>query len=432
MSCTATGGNGLTKTATKQIMVKVYYEDNSGANRPELVNNLIPIKYNGSSWVYADTSQEWYNYNNKQWANAVVLKSGVSKSVGQTISESEIDLWYVWIPRYKYQLFNPNNGIINEQEIQINFEKGTTTTGTVKCTATLDNFSENCTNASSGNWYTHPAFTFGEQELTGFWVGKFEVSTTDSTCNSSPSSTNCNKSSHTITIKPNVSSLRYSTVSSFFTAIQNISTIYNINGDSHMMKNIEWGAVAYLSHSKYGTCIDGICVEVGVNNNSNYMTGCGAIAGSSSSSSCNAYNSAIGIKASTTGNIYGIYDMSGGSQEYVMGNMVNSSGTFYSGYAFFNTPLDSMYYDSYEYEGITYSIYRRGKLGDATKETLKNVGGYAGEWYSDYAFFPYFDEPWFTRGGDYNYESYAGVFAFNSLNGGVYANISSRAIMCVY
>ena len=36
-----------------------------------------------------------------------------------------------------------------------------------------------------------------------------------------------------------------------------------------------------------------------------------------------------GAGASTTGTIYGIYDMNGGGYEHVMGNMVNSSGNFY-------------------------------------------------------------------------------------------------------
>ena len=95
----------------------------------------------------------------------------------------------------------------------------------------------------------------------------------------------------------------------------------------------------------------------------------------------------LGTKASTTGNIYGVYDMSGGSYEYVMGNMVNSSGKFYSSSSGFSTPPDSIYYDSYTY-GTSYTTHGRGKLGDATKETLKTFESDTGGWYSDYAYFP--------------------------------------------
>ena len=49
---------------------------------------------------------------------------------------------------------------------------------------------------------------------------------------------------------------------------------YNRNLDSHMMKNTEWGVVAYLSHSKYG-----INSEININNNSNYITGYSAVDG---------------------------------------------------------------------------------------------------------------------------------------------------------
>ena len=121
------------------------------------------------------------------------------------ISEDDIDLWYVWIPRYKYTIFNGNNGSINPQEIKIEFESGINSTGTVKCSDAINKtdgvgnlISETCKDEKNGyiingkSTYTHPAFTFGNQELTGFWVGKFEVSgTTDK-----------------ITIKPNVTSLR--------------------------------------------------------------------------------------------------------------------------------------------------------------------------------------------------------------------------------
>ncbi len=415
-------------------------------NKPELLDNMVPIKYNGTNWVVASESDKWYDYDAKEWANAVVLNT--TKKVGDTVSESEIDLWYVWIPRYKYQLFNADNGSVNEQEIQIKFESGTSSTGTVSCTDNISGTdgttsSETCTNASNGNWYTHPAFTLGTQELTGFWVGKFEVS----------------GSTSKITIKPNVTSLRSQTVSSFFTAIQNINTTYSLNGDSHMMKNMEWGAVSYLSHSKYG-----INEEVYINNSSSYYTGRsgGNVGGSantvatqypSNSTSSNKYYSygyytydgkivnydgsigdyvtdrTLGTKASTTGNIYGVYDMSGGAWEYVMGNMVNSSGAFYTSNAGFSTPPDSIYYDSYTY-GTSSTTHGRGKLGDATKETLKIFGSTNGGWYSDYAIFPSSSDSWFYRGGGYN-GSYAGLFGFDHYTGGSYSNDSARAVACV-
>jgi len=395
---------------------KTKYKDNSGANQPDLLANMIPIKYENSNWVYADINEKWYDYDNREWANAVILNSGITKTVGQTISEDEIALWYVWIPRYKYQLFNANNGRVSERLINVTFENNTETTGTVKCTDSVSgsgSSSETCTNATNGNWYTHPAFTFGNQELTGFWMGKFEISGTTSK----------------ITIKPNVSSLRRQTIATFFTSIQSISNNYNIdNADSHMIKNMEWGAVAYLKQSKYGLGT----TRIDTNNNSNYITGCGEVAGSQSSTKCIQYNTSEGALSSTTGNITGVYDMGGGSNEYVMGSIVNSSGKFYENDSGFSSAPEAKYYDDYTYDsGETSNLsHTRGKLGDATKETLATNGGTIFEaWYGQESAFPNAGVAWFLRGEHYNYNSRTGVFSFYRYSGSAKSDYSSRAIL---
>ena len=380
------------------------YADNSGANRPELFENMVPIKYENNKWIVADTSQKWYDYNNKEWANAVVLNKGVTKNIGNEITEEEISLWYVWIPRYKYTIFNGNNEGVTAKLINITFEHGKSNTGTLQC-RTIDDGSEMCTDNLNGgtinqiSTYTHPAFKFGNTELTGFWVGKFEVS----------------GSTSAITVKPNVTSLRNQTVSSFFTAIQNVKTKYGIsNADSHMAKNMEWGAVAYLKQSRYGLGT----TDIAVNTNSSYYTGGGT---------SDAYKT--NVAQSTTGNIYGVYDMSGGAWEYVMGNMNNSSNAFYSSNAGFATALDAKYYDSYKYDSSSNKTHARGKLGDATKETLATFGSNTGGWYSDYAYFPSSSYSWFLRGGFYSNGTHAGVFNFNKGVGGGGSDSSARAVL---
>ena len=81
------------------------------------------------------------------------------------------------------------------------------------------------------------------------------------------------------------------------------------------MKNSEWGAVSCLTHSQYGR--NGH--EIYINNNENYVTGIAGDSASANSSkgTTNQYNTEAGQMASTTGNIYGIYDLSGGTCEYV-------------------------------------------------------------------------------------------------------------------
>ncbi len=375
VKCTATGTNGKTAEATVKITVKDVFAlavDNSGANKPILYTKMIPVVYDGTKWVYSDGTQtNWYNYTDKQWANAVVLNSGVTKNVGDEVTEEDVALWYVWLPRYKYKKFSNTP---KKQEISVTFENGTSTTGT-------------------GENVTHPAFTFGNTELTGFWVGKFEISTTDSTCNSSASSANCNKVL-TMTIKPNVSSWRYATISNHFTSIQNAKTTYGIsNADSHMMKNMEWGAVAYLKQSKYGLGT----TDIAVNTNSSYYTGGGT---------SDAYKT--NVAQSTTGNIYGVYDMSGGAVESVMGNyndIISMAG--------FSSMPAAKYYDKY--------TSSTGKTGDATTETSG--------WYGDSTGFLDSSFTWYGRGGDNASDTYAGLFAFDNCGGADCYNPSARAVL---
>ncbi len=106
------------------------------------------------------------------------------------------------------------------------------------------------------------------------------------------------------------------------------------NVDTHQMKNVEWGAVAYLSQSKYGT-------EPWINPYGDMTAGSYKLktgyAGTSKDNGAlaegnvnlSAYNTANGVKASTTGNIYGIYDMSGGAWE--MTASVLNNGNSYIG-----------------------------------------------------------------------------------------------------
>ena len=75
------------------------------------------------------------------WANAVTVSATnratyLSAKPGTTISMDDINTMLVWIPRYKYKVWNYNlSGEVasQPQEIQIMFENGTKTTGDIKC-----------------------------------------------------------------------------------------------------------------------------------------------------------------------------------------------------------------------------------------------------------------------------------------------------------
>ena len=381
---------------------------------------MIPVTISDTGVVttISKSNSNWYNYDKKKWANVVLTTSSSRikylNTTGVSVSETDVLAYLVWIPRYKYKIWTTiTSSEGSEQTIEVVFEDKTT---------------PKSTGTTVGSYRTHPAFTFGDTELNGIWVGKFET-TGDAT---------------TPTVKPNLQSLRSQKVSTQFSTAQKFGTsTYGSTSkiDAHMMKNSEWGAVAYLSHSKYG-----VNREVYFNNSSEFYTGRsgGNVGGSTAintvytnQTSTTQYNTYgfytwdgylldydtntkssthdISKVASTTGNITGVYDMSGGAWEYVMGNYNNtikSSG--------FSTLPDSKYYD-------TYSITSNSSC------TIATCGGHAlfetAGWYSDTSGFVNSTYPWFGRGANYTYGASAGAFYSNSHYGAAYTNYSFRLVL---
>ena len=396
-------------------------------NAPVFDDGMIPVVFDTSSGTkvktISSTDSSWYNYSNQEWANAVLVKESGTQTrayykanPGVEINQADILAYYVWIPRYKYQIWNLDNSSQKgkEQTIEIVFEdKNSISTGT-----------------QVGEYITHPAFWWDNdsdgvrdegEELSGIWVGKFETTGSED----SP------------TILPDVSSPKGQKISTQFTTVQLLgSSTYGVTtkSDSHMMKNSEWGAAAYLSHSKYG-----VNREVYINNSSSYYTGRsgGNVGGKTpinktyanqiSTVQWNSYgyytwdgyllNYGTNTKsstrdlskvASTTGNITGIYDMSGGTREHVMGYYSGASTTWgassSSNNAGFSSAPDSKYYDDY----TTTNALTACNGGICYGHGLSGVS----RWYSDYANFVNAKYPWFSRGGSYSDTSVAGVFDF--------------------
>ncbi len=451
----------------KEMSDSCYGELYNKPNSPDLVDGLIPVVYNEttSKWVKADSTNEnnsWYNYDENKWANAVLVTS-VNRSVyqnakpGEEILDNDILAFYVWIPRYKYKVWNINKVIRKDSYsaqisgIDVIFEKDKAKTGNITCTDysfAIPSGNKNSPNevcsGTNGDYYTHPAFTFGDNELRGFWIGKFELSSETPTVDKGGG----NSTTLTARILPNVNSWRKNTVSNFSTVIQNMQNTNNIYGlptsksvaDSHMIKNMEWGAVAYLTNSSYGRCSGKGCDEVTNNDCNTYITGIGAdtVSASNSLTTCttdaNKYNGEKGVLASTTGNVYGVYDMSGGAHDYVMGNMSSTSDlyTFNNTYAKFSSDWYSSNqkyidtYANYSASGSTQASYNRARLGDATGEVAYLNGN---GWYSDSALFPNSSNSWFARGGYYINSSNAGIFNFGYDNGGAFDFYSTRATL---
>ena len=410
-------------------------------NAPELDDGMIPVRYNGSDWVKADsTSNNWYNYNNQEWANAVTVSSATlstyqSAEVGTVVNMDDIETMWVWIPRYSYTIGSENGtNYYGKQgdyldttptqalpgEIDIRFvDTNTKDRGTARYVVS-DGIQDN-------SWYTPDAFTYDGEELSGIWVGKFETSSS----NPSASNGGSNVTNLDPMIKPNVTSWRAINVSNIHANAIKVSAEgnrygFSTNMNSHAMKNDEWAVVAYLSQSKYGklgnTNFSGANKEIYQNKSNSNITGCsyGSPSNSNTDYGCQyTYDESTGgTGASTTGNIYGIYDMSGGAWEYVMANYNDTIAN--SG--FVSMP-DAKYYNKYTSNNTSQACNGSECISHGLSET-------AG-WYNDYRNMVSETYPWLVRGGYYGNNTGAGVFGFGTYSGYISTNGAFRLVMSV-
>ena len=454
-------------------------------NKPKLMTGMTAIKFNeptgdekakeGSTVKTTDTDTTWYDYDAKKWANA------------QTQDGS---MW-VWIPRFAYKVNS------STKTFDVVFLKDTTNTY-------LDNGTEK--DAEKEGYIIHPAFknesSTGyenggwDKELTGIWVSKFEAGFATSNGNSAPkkaSSVNYSQTSvwasgyetggndgslsarnwidgvygsTTTAIKyPTFQGLAYSmnyinhndafSISRALTESGNIYGLSSSSTDSHLMKNSEWGAVAYLAQSKYG--LNGTNIYINNANLRNSQTSAYAITGcagetedaaevgvkidtttkkpvtTDSSKKIYVWTQKSGTKASTTGTIYGIYDMSGGIWERsaAIVNNGNSNLTTF-GKSLMNSLINgksSQYVTVYPYDSsvdktganpntVSAANYAKNTkiYGDGIRET-STAGTGKTSWYTDYSCFPAVGSLFFVRGDDLWDGEGAGLFYFNRTDG---------------
>ena len=436
--------------------------------------NMIPVKYTGSTtnaqWTSLakpeDNSNQgdWYNYNNKQWANAVTVKDP-SKYKNQTrvVEQADILGFWVYIPRYAYEVMrrDSTDKPVPAHNFLISFEKATTPKrypAEANCGAGKDYRTECYLNrdyikghpSDIGTWATHPAFTFGTKELNGIWFAKFETTGT----NTQP------------TVLPNERHIEgyYSNlyIGGFYTVAKSlgVNDPNNVGGNSvtitqnahhlaklssHMVNNNDWGAATYLSASKYGASYNGVQINASsANHDSRYgTTGCGPQSNGNTSSysdsgtlgtpqACGnvdrAYNGTLGQLASTTNNPTGIYDMSGGGWEYVAASYSDNPNN--SNTSYFDSAAHPPYVNTYNFKNFNSCTYQTCG-GQALYETHNGSSSYGTNmWLNQYAYFVEQDSasyPWFSRGGFYSDGSDAGLFyavagtgLSSSVNGGAF------------
>ena len=412
---------------------------NGVVNSPKLVSGMTGVYWdeNGKEVkVTNENKDKWYDYENQKWANAVT-KDGS---------------YWVWIPRYEYSIETAT------KTINIKF---------IKTTQIY---------ADDDYTYVHPAFRNGtdthfmngewDSEIPGFWVAKYSAGfqqcsqtlnsngtvtepTTDVSkvvySNSSYTSFNSsyatNALSQTLTadgkeklsypvFKPLTYAYNNISIGDAYTISQEIDSataFYGLTGNtnaSHLMKNSEWGAVAYLTQSSFGRNRTEVTINSkNLNNlNSKHIY---AVTGY-------AENTALGVNASSTNNISGVFDLSGCVWERVAGYITNGNPNLRAyGSSFANTTsnpegyktLSTKYATVYPYNSTSdtnvnnWTEYNNLKTatygyGDVILET-STAGIGSTSWNGDYSTFAFEGGPFFLRGGYYGDSSNAGAFAFD-------------------
>ncbi len=278
-------------------------------SQPNTENIFTPIKWeNGKEINTTKEDKTWYNYEQKQWANA----------------KTKDGSYYVWIPRFAYRIiYYANEADLNEaktmskedirrEEKAIGFSdiRGIVNKNGVEdttfarryCLFDVELLNSKGYSYLENNDYKydvretkgknnprglviHPAFSpfrrnnlkyvegnFGEtKEIDGFWMAKFEIDAS-------------NRSVPGVVSKTNINS------NDIFNDSRKIVNTKEL--ESYNMTMTKWGAVVYLTQSQ----------NTEIARNDAYLTG--------------GTDYKVNVNQSSTGNITGIYDLNGCRWEY--------------------------------------------------------------------------------------------------------------------
>ncbi len=395
--------NGEVQSDPQIISIGSWWDETKKWNVPSLSKGMQAVYFEETGEEKVLTSEntkeewdKWYEYvagdndtdsKDSKWANA----------------KTNDGSYFVWIPRYEYKILS-GEGTTQAGKIEVKF------------------IPTNQTTPDEG-YKIHPAFIDGtknhfkngewDKELAGIWVAKYEISmetngVATTTSNESVGNVVTNDTIKMVS-KPNVSSWRYINAGNSYTNCYE----YDKEKESHLMKNSEWGAVAYLTHSQYGRNSN----EIAINNSSSYITKTG------------------GNMASSTGNEYGIYDLSGGTYELTATYLANGNINLETyGASFTKTVADPEAYLTKSTKYVTiyphdvsndedinnYLTYQNAGYGhgDAILET--STGGEIGSttsWFADSSVFLAYTTSFCYRGGYYDSGATAGIFNFNRSDG---------------
>lgn len=456
-----------------------------GVNPPKLGGGMIPVQWNGTEFVDVITHQEstthvqtgnnniMHTYYDHDWYDYVdtVTEGPVSSSRWANARTKDGSMW-VWIPRFAYKITyytssdktTVSNTKTQYGDIDVVFLKDTTNKDFNGYDVTSSSYVNG--KGQTGAYIVHPAFQDGngngfangewDAEITGFWMAKFEAGY-DGEANNPASATDSNVKYSTVrsliyygnrtegltnikypVFKGNRPSMNYISIADAYDLCRDIQNgnVYGLsNVDSHLTKNSEWGAVAYLTYSKYGRNGENVRINnVSVNGTNTIYAVTGYAASTDNiaedtsrdlttlmkNNQTRSWTTEEGQLASSTGNVYGIYDLSGGLWEYTAGYIAPTEGNYinYGG----NLKGESNKYKS-KYEGTSSTdtdnyneTANQTRIGEAIWETSTSGHGNNG-WDRSRSNFLNSSSPFTMRGVRWANGTNAGVFAFSYLTG---------------
>lgn len=131
----------------------VSFSDLSNVNTLQILNKI------SGAYTYKSA---WYDYPNKNWANVLTLGDGCMT-------------YWVWVPRYAYksdQLDSESANYINIADSETHKNPNLD----IVFVDTENKYMKNGEKTSlEDGWVVPESFTFGEKELGGFWMSKYEV-----------------------------------------------------------------------------------------------------------------------------------------------------------------------------------------------------------------------------------------------------------------
>lgn len=178
--------------------------DQKSGCKVDIDPHMIPVKYTGSEtkpeWKTVakaeDATQQgdWYDYGQRRWANAItVKKEALAKYQGKSVKVDDADVlgYWVYVPRYSYKVRDysdvdeDSHGADNNFEIK--FERANQPRRSSNPSDTVDHDTYEPDSASkSWGWATPRGFVFGDRDLNGIWLSKYQISFADNTAQSLP------------------------------------------------------------------------------------------------------------------------------------------------------------------------------------------------------------------------------------------------------